>query len=184
MKEFAVFPLDLLLLGACQPAPAAEPTMPVAALPSPNVPGIGRALLVYEDLMNGFEFEEPQAESALTLPEGTIPAIHIFEGWLELLGEKENGHIQLLRGETGPEYACLLVRRRGEGGQLHRRLPDAFRFVSLRPIDGSIGDASGKKACLNTRHPAYPQPTHLSDALERAVRDNAGCRTPSPCLPV
>jgi len=52
-------------------------------------------------------------ESALTPPADTpaghfaAPAAHTFEGRLELLGEKENGQIEVLRGELGPEYASL-----------------------------------------------------------------------------
>ena len=36
-----------------------------------------------------------------------LPPAHIFEGRLELLGEKEGGQIQMLRGELEPEYAYL-----------------------------------------------------------------------------
>ena len=57
--------------------------------------------------MNGVEFNEPVDESALTQPADATPAMHTFEGRLELLGEKDGGHIQMLRGELGPEYSYL-----------------------------------------------------------------------------
>ena len=41
------------------------------------------------------------------MPLSASPATHIFEGRLELLGEKENGQIQVLRGELEPEHAYL-----------------------------------------------------------------------------
>jgi len=68
---------------------------------------VERALLRYSDLVNGFEFDGPVYEAALTLPEEAAPAEHIFEGRLELLGEKEGGQIAILRGELEPEYAYL-----------------------------------------------------------------------------
>lgn len=66
-----------------------------------------RALLTAADLTNGFTFDGPLDESALTPPAEAAPPVHTFEGRLELLGEQAGGHIQILRGELGPEYASL-----------------------------------------------------------------------------
>jgi hypothetical protein len=46
-------------------------------------------------------------ESALSVPANAAPPAHVFEGHLELLGEKDGGQMQVLRGELGPEYAYL-----------------------------------------------------------------------------
>jgi hypothetical protein len=66
-----------------------------------------RSLLTYDMLMEGFDAVSPVDESALTMPAGIAPATHTFEGRLELLGEKDGGQMQVLRGELEPEYAYL-----------------------------------------------------------------------------
>jgi len=66
-----------------------------------------RTLLTYDVLMNGFEAASPVDESALTIPANAAPAVHMFKGRLELLGEKEHGRIQMLRGELEPEHAYM-----------------------------------------------------------------------------
>jgi len=58
-------------------------------------------------LLDGFEFDGPLDEAGLTPPEQASPAEYLFEGRLELLGEAQGGHLRLLRGELGPEYAYL-----------------------------------------------------------------------------
>ncbi len=92
-----------------QPVPSAESEPAVAPSPTPTQSShqSERTLLTTEQLMNGFEFDGPVDESALTMAADAVPATQTFEGRLELLGENENGHIQMLRGELGPEYASL-----------------------------------------------------------------------------
>ncbi|MFZ5879871.1 MAG: hypothetical protein ACOY0R_10920, partial [Chloroflexota bacterium] len=76
-------------------------------VPSPASSQPARTLLTAAALTDGFEFDSPVDESALTPPEESAPPAHTFEGRLELLGENENGHIEYLRGELGTEYASL-----------------------------------------------------------------------------
>jgi inosine-uridine nucleoside N-ribohydrolase len=68
---------------------------------------IGREFLSYVDLMDGFEASSPVDESVLALPANAAPAQHSFEGRLELLGEKDGGQVQALRGELNPEMRYL-----------------------------------------------------------------------------
>jgi len=63
--------------------------------------------LQFDDLMNGFTFDGPVDEAALTPPEEDAPPVHVFEGRLELLGEKDGGRVEVLRGELEPEHAYL-----------------------------------------------------------------------------
>ena len=100
-KNSFVFWIYLLLLAACQPVPA-FPTITPQPVAEP-----GRTFLNKDALVNGFEFTSPVDESALTPPTDATPPSHIFEGRLELLGEKENRQLKMLRGELGPEYASL-----------------------------------------------------------------------------
>ena len=83
--------------------------MPHPSLPTPTQasPQPERTLLTADALMNGFEFDGPVNESALTPPEDAASAKHIFEGRLELIGEKEDKQMKMLRGELGPEYSYL-----------------------------------------------------------------------------
>jgi len=66
-----------------------------------------RSILTYNALMNGFAAASPVIDAALAMPANAAPATHIFEGRLELLREKENGQIQVLRGELEPEHVYL-----------------------------------------------------------------------------
>jgi hypothetical protein len=66
-----------------------------------------RTLLLSYDLLNGFDFNGPVDEAALSLPEEASPPAYVFEGRLELFGEKEGGQMALLKGELEPEYAYL-----------------------------------------------------------------------------
>jgi CubicO group peptidase (beta-lactamase class C family) len=75
--------------------------------PAPGLTATARTLLPAEALLNGFAFDNPLDESALTPPAGAAPAAYVFEGRLELLGESENGRIEVLRGELGADYASL-----------------------------------------------------------------------------
>jgi len=75
---------------------------PTQASPPPN-----RTLLAAEALTNGFEFDGPVDESALTPPVNAAPTAHTFEGRLDLFGENENGQIAVLRGTLGSDYASL-----------------------------------------------------------------------------
>lgn len=99
----------LIYMVACSAAPTTAPPIPTQALPpTPTTPiETGRSELSDDALVNGFKADSPVRESALAMPiTASLPA-HVFEGRLELIGEKEDGQIQVLRGEPGPEYASL-----------------------------------------------------------------------------
>jgi len=101
-KISALLVLTLLLAG-CRPGMT-------TTHPSPTYTPVPEAIaspLRFEHLMNGFDFDGPVEDAALTPPKGAAASAHVFEGRLELLGEKEGGHMQVLRGEAGPEYAYL-----------------------------------------------------------------------------
>ena len=66
-----------------------------------------RNLLTYGNLMDGFEDQSPVSEVALTMPEGAPAAQNQFEGRLELIGEAENGDIQVTSGAFDPTNAHL-----------------------------------------------------------------------------
>ena len=104
-----IFPLLIVtfLLASCggetempQPPPSLLPPTQASSQPE-------RTLLTADALTNGFAFDGPVDVSALTPPDNAPPAAHIFEGRLELFGEKENDHIKVLRGELPPEYTYL-----------------------------------------------------------------------------
>jgi pimeloyl-ACP methyl ester carboxylesterase len=80
-------------------------TLPTTTLPHPA--GRTASMLPSDSLMDGFGFDGPVDEAALTPPENAALPTHVFEGRLELLVEQDGGRIQVLRGELGPEYACL-----------------------------------------------------------------------------
>lgn len=105
-KELVLVVILTAVVNACGTPVPAQPT-PGLPIPTQASPDSGRTLLTADALLNGFEFNSPVEESALTPPEGAAPALHTFEGRLELLGEKENGHLQILRGELEPEFAWL-----------------------------------------------------------------------------
>jgi CubicO group peptidase (beta-lactamase class C family) len=102
----------ILACSGCQNASLTQPTEkePTAVSPPTATQVLDqseRTLLTADALMNGFEFDGPVAESALTPPAEAAPATHMFEGRLELIGEKESNQMQVLRGELGPEYSYL-----------------------------------------------------------------------------
>jgi hypothetical protein len=114
--------MGLILLAACTFAPPATvpstpastvtvlPPAATAGRPTATPAGSGqaaRSILTCDALLNGFDAASPVDESALTRPADAAPAAHVFEGRLELLGEKDGGQMQVLRGELGPEYASL-----------------------------------------------------------------------------
>ena len=105
-KIFSILIVTILITSCTS---ATETIQPTPSLPTPTQTSSQpeRTLLAADALMNGFEFNGPVDESALTPPVDAAPAIHIFEGRLELLGEKDGGQIQMLRGELGPEYSYL-----------------------------------------------------------------------------
>ena len=107
MKIFLCILIATLLLACC--SDGFETTQPTLNLPVPTeaLPQPERTLLTADALMNGFKFSGPVDESALTPPNDALPPVYIFEGHLELLGEKDGGHIQMLRGELEPEYSYL-----------------------------------------------------------------------------
>ena len=100
----------VLFVVSCSKSAAHTPTLPPASA-TPLSPGgsenVARTLLRFDDLMKGFDFKGPVDETALTPPEGAAQPVQVFEGRLELLGEKEGGLIQVLRGEMEPEYTYL-----------------------------------------------------------------------------
>jgi hypothetical protein len=112
-KNVLSFWIVIFLIASC--SGGLKTTRPTPSLPPPTQasPRSERTLLTVDALTNGFTFDGPVNESALTPPTDTpagyfpAPAAHIFEGRLELLGEKENGHIKILRGELGTEYSYL-----------------------------------------------------------------------------
>ena len=111
-KGFMVVVFIMLACSGCQNNSTIQPTeKESAAEPLPTATRVlnqlERTLLTAEALMNGFEFDSPVDESALTPPVDATPAQYSFEGRLELLGEKDSGQIQVLRGELGPEYSYL-----------------------------------------------------------------------------
>ncbi len=101
--------IGLVLSTACNAAPTAVP--PTAALttlpPTASSPKSVRTILDYDALVKGFKAVSPIDESALAMPANADAPVHVFEGRLELLGEKEGGQMEVLRGEMGPEYASL-----------------------------------------------------------------------------
>lgn len=107
MKKYAVFLWIAIFLAAC--VGGTETPLPTHSLPAvtETLPTATHTLLTAADLTNGFTFERPLDESALTPPAGAAPPAHAFEGRLELLGEQAGGHIQILRGELGSEYTSL-----------------------------------------------------------------------------
>jgi len=98
----------IAMLSGCRPVGGTSTPYPgVSPQSQPSSPATGRTTVSLDDLMNGFAFDGPVLESSLAPPADALSAAHIFEGRLELLGEKDNPHIQVLRGELGPEYAYL-----------------------------------------------------------------------------
>jgi len=111
-KGFMVVVFIILAGSGCQNASPTQPTgKEPAAVPLPTATQVlnqsERTLLTADALMHGFQFDGPVDESALTPPADATPAMYTFEGRLELLGEKDGGYIQMLRGELGPEYSYL-----------------------------------------------------------------------------
>jgi hypothetical protein len=106
-KIISILWILTLFLTACGGGTETQP--PTRGLPAvtETLPTATRTLLTAADLTNGFTFDGPLDESALILPAGAAPPAHAFEGRLELLGEQAGGHIQILRGELGPEYTSL-----------------------------------------------------------------------------
>ena len=91
----------ILLLGLCLPA-----CQVINSLYSEDQ-GVfkfnKRQLLTLEDLTNGFQFQGPLAEAALTMPLQAESPKHNFEGYLELIGEQQQGFLQVLRGRSNPD---------------------------------------------------------------------------------
>ncbi len=100
--------LLVILIVLARP-PLVWPDVDVAPITMTGALGASRiaSLLPFDSLMHGFDFEGPVAEVALTPPKNAAAPAHVFEGRLELLGQKDGGRIQVLRGELGPEYAYL-----------------------------------------------------------------------------
>ena len=65
--------------------------------PTQSLSHLKRTLLTSDALTNGFSFDGPVDESALTPPEDAAPAAHIFAGRLELIGEKEQSNAGITR---------------------------------------------------------------------------------------
>lgn len=74
---------------------------------NPEITGRGELPLSAKDLLNGFDFDGPVDEAALTPPTDAVLPAQRFEGRLELHGEMEGGHIEMVRGELEPAHAYL-----------------------------------------------------------------------------
>jgi hypothetical protein len=133
LHTFVIYSLMfVVLLGACQQVSPAltppmvtevpdiptttspAPTSTPASVPSPTATVLSsfeisttRALLSYNDLMQGFAFTGPVDESAFAMPDDAVPPAHVFEGRLELLGEKDRGKIDVLKGSFPAELGYL-----------------------------------------------------------------------------
>jgi hypothetical protein len=106
--------LAICLLAGCRPAhTTSTPAHPLSPSRQPTITplrgsgSVQRSTLQNNDLMRGFSFDSPVDEAALTLPDEAAMPTHSFEGRLELIGEKENGNIAIVRGELEPDYAYL-----------------------------------------------------------------------------
>ena len=96
-----------------------------------------RQQLTYANLMDGFDFNEPLPESALTPPDEALPPAHSFEGRLELLGQEEGAHIKMVRGELEPAHAWL---------------PE-FDFAFMQTADGWL--LPQQRGLIITDHPLW-----------------------------
>lgn len=103
----AFFLVLIFIVAAC--SGRIETAQPAPSLPTPTQasPQPGRILLTVDALTNEPTLDGPVDEAALTPPTDALPAAHTFEGRLELVGEKENGKISILRGELDPESTSL-----------------------------------------------------------------------------
>jgi len=116
-----------------------------------------RELLTYDDLMDGFEYESPVDEAALTLPRDAAPPQHTFEGRLEFIGEDHTGEIERLRGGSDtspylPEFDFEFVQQDGYLVPVRRALiitdHDQWNYflepgrVWYEPEDGEYSRAS------------------------------------------
>ena len=130
--------LGVLMLAQCStpvtppatsPEPTDEPAVPTdvpatavpvddpTELPDPS----GRALLRYQDLTEGFDYDSPLDESALTCPEDASDPEHVFEGRLELHDEATAGsfndiqdfYSELPERKSIPEFDFAFVQSGG-----------------------------------------------------------------------
>ena len=78
--------------------PSQPDTETTAPLPSPtdNLAG-ERKVLTYQQLTEGFDPGSPVDDGAFAMPADALPAEHVFEGRLELIGENTQENIQVLR---------------------------------------------------------------------------------------
>jgi hypothetical protein len=100
--------IAVALISACGVTNTTTTTIPGPYAPdsSPTeqeLTDITRAILTYDELMNGFITSSPAVEAALALPKHAAPPAHIFEGRLELLGEDTIGEMLVLRGDPNQE---------------------------------------------------------------------------------
>ncbi len=82
----------------------------VISPPSPTETFAGkRKVLTYQQLMDGFDPGSPVDDGAFAMPADALPAEHVFEGRLELIGENTQENIQVLRGnpDVDPEVPQL-----------------------------------------------------------------------------
>ena len=68
---------------------------------------LGRSVLTFADLMEGFDFDTPVEEAALTIPQNPQAPQHIFEGRLELINEATAGDFQVISGQLDSEDGHL-----------------------------------------------------------------------------
>lgn len=67
-----------------------------------------RQLLTFYDLFNGFDYESPLNETALTIPTNPVPPTHVFEGRLKFVDEANHGNIRVYKGAASEEESIYL----------------------------------------------------------------------------
>ncbi|MCP5099245.1 MAG: hypothetical protein GY943_27140 [Chloroflexi bacterium] len=89
--------------------------------PVVSTPEVGRHLLTYANLMDGFDTTLPVAETAFAAPENAAQPAFIFEGRLELIAENQIGNVEVIRGDSDvgsdlphlPEFDFAFVQNDG-----------------------------------------------------------------------
>ena len=109
-KYYRIFTILIViaLISACgtthtATTPILGPHTPDSSPTVQSTASTTRAVLTYDELMNGLVSTSPINEAALTLPKDAGPPAHIFEGRLELLGEDAVGEMLVMRGDPNQE---------------------------------------------------------------------------------
>ena len=108
--HYKLIPLMIIFILTTACGGTESTAMPVPPTDIPNLTSpltgtgnVARALLTYDDLMDGFDYRSPVDEAALSLPANAAPPGHTFEGRLELHGEDVTGEMTVLRGDPDVE---------------------------------------------------------------------------------